>query len=129
MSGFSTPLRVEQIDALANDGRGLWRLIDDLVYEARDGISWTVPAGFVTDYASVPRAPMAFWLTGDTAHAPAVLHDWAIRTRACPRPDADLLFLAAMEDIGMPEWRIGLMYRAVSAVTRSQQEKEGTQHG
>ena len=33
----------------------------------------TIPAGFKTDLASVPRLPFAYWLTGGTANRPAVL--------------------------------------------------------
>lgn len=119
MIGFITRLRVELVDPLANAGQGEWELLSDLVYRSRDGRLWTVPTGFRTDFASVPRLPFAYAWAGNTAHGPAALHDWACRTMACPRPRADDLFAEAMESIGMPKWRIGLMYRAVSAYTRA----------
>lgn len=118
-TGFITRLRVELIDPLAHDGQGEWALLNDLVYRGKDGALWTVPTGFRTDFASVPRLPFAYAWAGNTAHAPSALHDWACRTGACPRPRADELFAEAMESIGMPPWRIGLMYRAVSGYTRA----------
>ncbi len=118
MIGFITRLRAELIDPLANDGQGEWELLSDLLYRSRDGALWTVPTGFLTDFASVPRLPFIYAWAGNTAHAPSALHDWAIRTDACSRQRADELYCEAMESIGMPPSRIGLMYRGVSGYTR-----------
>jgi hypothetical protein len=77
----------------------------------------------VTDFASVPRVPIAFLLAGDTAHRPAVLHDWLIKKMPIPRTRADELFYEAMRSVGMPAWRAGMMYRAVAAQTRHLADK------
>lgn len=116
---FRTSLQVELIDPLAHKGQGLWRLLQPLVFEDTYGGVWTVPADFESDFASVPRIPFIFAWAGNTAHGPAVLHDWAIRTEACAREYADDLFRQAMESINMPHWRIALMYQAVAAETRN----------
>lgn len=116
---FTTPLRAELIDHLAASGRGIWRLIDPLVFEDEYGMSWTVPAGFESDFASVPRAPIAFWLDGGTAHAPAALHDWAIRSASTSRVYADDLFRQAMESLNIPPGRVRRMYNAVRAHTEN----------
>lgn len=118
-AGFHNRVRVELIDHLANDGQGEWELLAPLVFEDRDGTLWTVPAGFTTDFSSVPRLPVVYLRYGNRAHAPAVVHDWAIRTKACTREHADDLFLQAMESIGMADKHVGPMYRAVSAETRN----------
>ena len=39
----------------------------------------TVPTGFFTDFASVPRMPFVFLLFGDVAHEAAVIHDYLYR--------------------------------------------------
>ncbi len=116
---FLTRLNVMLVDDRANDGRGSWILTTPLVYECADGIQYIIPAGFVTDFASVPRMPFAFLLTGDTAHRPAVLHDWLLQKMPIPRTRADDLFYEAMRSVGMPEWRAGMMYRAVAGQTRA----------
>jgi hypothetical protein len=119
MTGFLTPLMVELIDHIANNGQGEWYLIAPLTFIDKEQTRWTVPVGFTTDFASVPRVPFAFWIYGCRAHAPAVLHDWACRTNACPREKADELFLEAMESTGMKPSHAGAMYRAVAGHTRN----------
>jgi len=124
MGSFRTSLQVELIDPLAHKGQGLWRLIQPLIFEDDAGTYWSVPADFETDFASVPRVPFVYAAVGNTAHAPSALHDWAIRSKVCPRPHADELFRQAMESIGMPRWRVGMMFRAVSAETRNLEQRE-----
>jgi hypothetical protein len=119
MASFRTSLQVELIDPLAHKGQGLWRLLQPLVFEDNYGGVWTVPVDFESDFASVPRLPFVYAWAGNTAHAPSVLHDWAIRAGVTSREYADELFRQAMESIDMPAWRVGLMYRAVSAETRN----------
>ena len=116
---FTTPLRAELIDDVINEGQGEWALIDPLAYTDNKGNEYVVPAGFTSDYASVPRRPVAFLLAGCTAHRASVLHDWLIRTNYCPREQADELFREAMESVGVPPWRVGMMYRAVRAETEN----------
>ena len=41
----------------------------------------TVPTGFLTDFASVPRMPFVFLLFGDVAHEAAVIHDYLYKAR------------------------------------------------
>ena len=59
-----------------------------------------VPAGFNTDFASVPRLPVIYSLWGDRAHREAVLHDYLFRKDAIPYAsfmDANRVFLEAMK--------------------------------
>ncbi len=116
MSEFITKLDVELVDDLSNEGRGSWRLASPLTYSSDvSGLTITVPVGFITDFASVPRAPIAFWLTGDTAHEPAVIHDYLYATGLLPRALADSVLLEAMAVEGVPSWRRYAMYYAVRA--------------
>jgi len=119
MASFRTSLQVELIDPLAHKGQGLWRLLHPLVFEDDYGAVWTAPVDFESDFASVPRLPFVYAWAGNSAHGPSVIHDWAIRTKACSREYADELFRQAMESIGMPKWRIAIMYQAVCAETRN----------
>jgi hypothetical protein len=92
MSKFLSPLRVEQVEDVSHDGRGTWRLLDPLVYDSdlvRRII--VVPAGFVTDFASVPRVPFAYWIAGDVAHPAAVVHDWEYTSHDVDRATADAI--------------------------------------
>jgi Protein of unknown function (DUF1353) len=61
----------------------------------------TVPVGFVTDFASIPRI---FWslLRPDGLYTyPAIVHDYLYWMQAIPRDDADLILDAGMEDFGV----------------------------
>ena len=80
-----------------------WVVVKDWQVVVKSGTKLetiTIPAGFRTDLASVPRLPFAYWLTGGTANRPAVLHDYIIYKR--PWGEAADIFLAAMkaEEIG-----------------------------
>lgn len=90
MSKFLTSLQVEQIEDNGEDGRGTWRLLSPLVYQSDvAGITLTVPAGFVTDFASIPRIPLIFDWLGDRGNLAATLHDW-LYTKPHPLPSRDM---------------------------------------
>jgi hypothetical protein len=74
----------------------------------------TVPAGFETDFASVPRLPLAYWLFGGVADEAAVIHDYAYSGRlGITRKQADELFSEAMKACGTAGWRRGPMWLGV----------------
>lgn len=109
MATFKTALKVQKLTEKT------WALLCPLIYES-DLVAATiiVPKGFVTDFASVLRVPIAFWLTGDTAHEAATVHDFLYQTHITDtRQKADEVFLEAMEASGIPVWRQRLMYRTV----------------
>lgn len=110
MSAFLAPLLVEEL------AEPDWKLFADFSYLSDVlGRTIVVPAGFVTDFASVPRVPLAYWLTGGTANKPAVIHDWLYRTCSAARDEADMVLREAMGVIGQPAWRCQTMYAAVRA--------------
>lgn len=71
----------------------------------------TVPKGFTTDLASVPRLPGAYLLFAGRGRRSAILHDW-LYVNQVDREWADSVFLAAMQnEVGfVPR---NLMYWAV----------------
>ena len=106
--GFLTPLKAEHL------GGKWWKLTAPLEYHCvRTGDIITVPKGFVTDFASVPRVPVAYWLFGSRANAPAALHDYLYREGTYGRKMADLIFLDAMKSCGYSLFTRRPMYRAV----------------
>lgn len=73
-----------------------------------------VPLGFYTDFASVPRwMPIMYSLLGDTAHEPAVIHDWLYYMGETTRENADDILLEAMKVKGMPMYRAYPIYWGV----------------
>ena len=103
---MTTPprLAVEQISARR------WRLLEPLTWR-----EWTVPAGFVTDFASSPR--WAWPIVPQTGrHAWAcVLHDWWYQggDQGKSREQADVAFLVALLEAGVTPEKAVLMYRCV----------------
>lgn len=115
MSRFVTDLDVRKqlLDGSA-DKRGTWRLLATLVYES-DLLKRAVlvPGGFVTDFASVPRLPVAFLLAGNCGHEAAVVHDWLYTSHEVDRRTADAVFREAVLAGGDPGWRAWLMWLGV----------------
>lgn len=107
MSRFLTPLRAEK------DG-SVWTILQPLIYESDVASQvFIVPEGFVTDFASVPRIPLAFLLTGDSAHEAAVVHDYLYSRDVVPRLLADRVFEEAAKVTGEPGWKSWLMYAGI----------------
>ncbi|MFE3546108.1 DUF1353 domain-containing protein [Nocardia sp. NPDC059177] len=97
---------VEELDAR------FWRLTEPLTYQGAVE-TFTVPAGFRTDFASVPRALV--WLIpryGAYTRA-AILHDYLCRTEVVGRADADGLFRRCLREFGVTVPRRWMMWAAV----------------
>jgi hypothetical protein len=111
-------------------GRSLWALYNVLTYRTGDAPDEviTVPAGFVTDLASIPRPVWSFlppdgpWVKG------AIIHDFLYFTqgtgvwhahrgisRAEPysRAEADNILREAMADRGIGAWAQFVIWSAV----------------
>jgi len=118
---FLSDIRVARIAG----STGEWELIDDLVYQGnRD--RFTVPKGFRTDFASVPRIFQALIPKNGSHDAAAIVHDYLYRYKPLvpsPAPlrsmqrisrrDADRLFRRIMRELGTNCIRYNLMYAAV----------------
>jgi hypothetical protein len=116
---FPSPLHLEDT-GIARDGRQIFRLLDSFQYELGTGLIIEVPAGFETDYASVPRF---FWRLlppwGQHGKA-AVLHDFLYRQASgVSKVVADAVFVDAMSSLGVPWWQRMAMFWAVALFGRS----------
>jgi hypothetical protein len=73
-----------------------WRMEDPLAfYSARYNLTICCPAGFVTDFASVKRIPVAYLIAGNTGHWEAAIHDPMYRFGLPHRHAADMIFYDA----------------------------------
>lgn len=114
MGVFLTELNVTLLDDAANSGRGQWRLDEPLVFQSNTAQRFiTVPEGFVTDFASVPRLPLVFLLVGNTCQKGSVLHDYIYRTGLLPRLLGDQVHYEANKAAGVPWWLRTLVFIGV----------------
>lgn len=108
MSAFTTPLQLEYLDGMH------YKLIAEFAFESEAAERIIrVPAGFITDFASIPRF---FWRllppTGQYGKA-AVVHDYLYSTHLVSKAIADKVFLEGMLVLEVPPWKARLMYQAV----------------
>lgn len=109
MSYFRTRLQA----TLVSEPENVWKLIYRLVFVSDEIGEIIVPAGFETDFASVPRLPLVYLATGGIARQAAVVHDYLYSTGQHPRQIADRVFLDAMKVSGVSWIKAQLMYSAV----------------
>lgn len=76
-----------------------------------------VPAGFITDLASIPRVFQSLIPKVDKHMLAAVVHDYLVRQDDFDRRLADRIFLEAMKHLGVNRLRRRLMYWAVAILT------------
>lgn len=111
MSAFLDPLCLTEIsDSIFEICNHPFRYQSDLVPEVI-----TVPVGFYTDFASVPRIGIIYAMLGDCAHEPAVIHDWLYYSAITDRKTADNVLLEAMTAMNLPAWRRWPIYWGVRA--------------
>lgn len=94
------------------------RLLEDVIYQARNGNIYTVPAGYETDYASIPRALSWIYPKDGPYRKAAIVHDWLITdllpTDQINSNEVDRIFRQAMSDVGnIPKIRQWLMWCGV----------------
>lgn len=110
MSQFTTKLEVAPI------GKNKWELLKGFEYHVGylgSDERIIVPAGFITDFASVPKL---FWPIIDPIgkHGKAaVIHDYCYYTACYQRIRSDQIFLEGMEVLNVEEWKRQAMFHAV----------------
>ena len=115
MSSFTSPLIVEFL------GANRWRLAESFEYhlgELGSGVVIRVPAGFETDFASVPRLLWPLLPPTGSYGKAAVLHDYLYATQQIAgqpisRSRADEVFLEAMKVLGVRPLKRLLVYWGV----------------
>lgn len=110
MSSFTKPLTVTKLKS------GLWKVSVGFKYHvgkknSKDVVS--VPTGFKTDFASVPRLLWCIFPPDGQYTQSAVLHDFLYSKRERKRLECDRIFLESMEVLEVSWWRRRTIFRAV----------------
>lgn len=109
---FTTPLLVRRVDPTT------WELVAPLSYQGRVD-HWTIPAGYRTDFATVPWFVQWFIPRTGTWTLAATLHDWLI-TDGIPAGlitsrNTDGVFRRVLREEGVDRVRRWCMWAAVRA--------------
>jgi hypothetical protein len=120
MSAFLSPLKLDYMTDSAGkllknrDGRQLFKLLYPFSYQSDIlGCIVTVPMGFVTDLASIPRLPVIYLLLNGIADEAGVVHDYLYSTGLIPRIKADQVLREACICSGVSAWKASLIYAGV----------------
>jgi len=81
--------------------------------EGQEGPEITVPAGFVTDLASIPRVFWSLLPTDGDYTFPAIVHDYMYWTQIHSRETADRVFRFGMSDMKVSTATAEAIYAAV----------------
>jgi len=128
-TGFDSDLSIQAASATT------WRVIAPLIWTGTQGDTFTVPVGFVTDFATSPRFLHWLWLPYGAYTRAAVLHDYLLEDLAAWERDGrslrdeagrtidggplansrdiDGVFRRAMKDLGVPWSKRWLGWTAV----------------
>ena len=99
-----------------------WELQHEVRYVTKDGRVIYIPAGFVTDFASIPWFFRRLFQPATGKHRDgAVVHDWIFRTADCPFTfeEANDIFNDIMVLRNTTNWKRALIYKGVQLGGRS----------
>lgn len=121
MSSFTTPADLRMLD----DYR--WQVLAPFEYYVGSYPSDTVicvPAGTVTDLATVPRLLWAFFPPHGRYAKAAIIHDYLYERAIGSKASADRTFLEAMTVLGVPRLTRAVMYWSVRLFGRGNYNEE-----
>lgn len=114
---------------VTNHSPTTWELLEDLIYEGQDE-TFRIPAGYLTDFASVPESMVSITNKTGPYTLATVWHDWAITNgvpaRIITSRDVDGIFRRIMRELDTPFIIRWIMWAAVrlGALTNSKRAYE-----
>src|SRR5437773_4766029 len=106
-AAFLDKLELEYLDGKT------WRLTSVFRYQAAAGNIITIPAGFLTDFASIPRGLWNVLPPTSACGDGAVVHDYLYSTQPCTRAQADGILIEAMAVQGIGRLTRALVWAGV----------------
>lgn len=96
-----------------DEGKHEFVVLSPLSFRSQSGEEFTIPAGFITDFASYPAVARFVFGVNDKSRYAAVLHDYLYSQQIGTRKQADVLFREALAHVGVEGWKRAILYRAV----------------
>ena len=112
-------LDVEPLDEFV-EGRRIYRLLKDFTFTSEEYGVITVPAGFKTDFASVPTIVRSVFPTDGKYMEAAIVHDYYYAYGIGTKKLADRIFKHAMKLSNVSPVRRWIMYWCVRLMGRGQ---------
>lgn len=104
-------------------------LLEPLIYKiGTSNIQLVVPAGFVTDYASIPSKLWSLYSPHDQYSRAAIVHDYLYWARLCTREQSDNLFMIAMKESEVPTATRNVVYLGVRTLGASSWKRNQDEH-
>ena len=126
MSAFTKPLILKFLKKAVD---GAWFELHEefsFYYNETDSVTtFTIPEGFKTDFASIPKAFRMILSPIGLHGKAAVLHDYLCEYGYLTRKRADEIFLEAMKVLGVGWLRRSVMYRSVRIYSIVSRAKAG----
>lgn len=116
MSQFTSNFKGELI------GKNLWKTLESFEYHIGEYPSEeiiTVPEGFETDFATVPRIVWSIISPIDNHAKAAVIHDYCYEYKIYSRKRCDEIFKEALEVLKINSVKIWFMYHSVRYFSKS----------
>lgn len=110
MSQFTTELKIRYVDGLN------FEILEGFEYHIGTYPSEeiiTVPVGFITDFASVPKIFWSILPPNGIYGKSTVIHDYLYYSGIYSKSKSDEIFLESMGVLKVPDWQKYTMYRAV----------------
>lgn len=96
------------------DGRQFYQVNEPLVYKSEIASTIIkVPAGFVTDLASIPRLPFVYLILNGLADEAGVVHDYLYSIGMFSRALSDKVLYEACLVTGVATWKASAIYAGV----------------
>ena len=115
-------LEVEPLDEFV-EGRRVYRLTKDFTFTSEEYGVITVPAGFKTDFASVPAIVRSIFPTDGKYMEASIVHDYYYAYAIGTKKLADRIFKHAMKLSNVSTIRRWLMYWGVRLMGKGQYGK------
>jgi hypothetical protein len=93
-----------------------WKTLNQITYTTDSGLPINVPAGFVTDLASVPRVFWNIFPPFGKYDGAAIVHDYLYTTQILDRWASDKILLEAMKAEGVNAFTRWTFYELVRAI-------------